>query len=179
MSEEKKELSIEEMKNLISLAALLPSLLDKIETINNRVNKLTTETNNLINHYNENAKLVNSYKESVDELINNMVNAKEIKKELDDIKTILLQNNTVNNVEVKETKKTPKVKNKEDEEVMRIVDLILDDGGRKRKVRKLTFNDVKNGFKADDKTAQKVLDYLAKKKYYDPVNETLMFPKRN
>ena len=186
MSEE-KELTIEEMRSLISLATLLPKLLHEIETINNNINDLKVSFNGIKNKYNENTNLLNKYRDDVNTAINKEVDIKPLldklellNKEVVDIKNKLATNNTSG--EVKKNKNStpvpgiePKVEDKD--KVAEIVDKILADH-QGRKIRMLTIVDIKKGFNVDDLIAAKVLQWFEKKGMYNRDKHQLKFPKR-
>ena len=67
---DEKELSIEEIKMLISIESLLPALLNKIETIDKRID-------NLVAKINDNVKIVNEYKKAVKTAMDGQVTQNE------------------------------------------------------------------------------------------------------
>ena len=189
---DEKELTIEEMKSLVSLSTLLPALLDKIAAINKEVNDLKTLFVDLGSKFNNNTKAVVEYKKSVDELIEKQPNIKKMETDIASIKQTLDKLNAgvstsvatseaaskiVDDLLKSEKKEKTKSKAKEDDKVLEVVDKILADQ-KGRKTRLLTLVDVKNGFKVDDETAQKVLDWFENNKMYDPKIRMLTFPKK-
>ena len=196
---EEKELTIEEMKSLVTLSTLLPALLSKIESIEKQINELKSSFVNIATKFSDNAKVVESYKKSVDELIDGQADAGKILSDLEVIKTIVKTNaamniaNTTLAVEEKPKKATPAqqtqpapkptkkkeeqaLKKKSNDKVIEIVDKILADR-RGRKMRALTNIDVKKGFKCDDETADAVLKWLEKNGMYSSKTHTLTYPK--
>ena len=98
MSEEKKELTIEEMRALISLDTLLPGLLNKIEEIEAKVKTLSGHITTLIGKFNDNVAQVEKYKQSVDSLIKKQLDAKEIENQLKQIKSSIARIEMTNSV---------------------------------------------------------------------------------
>lgn len=187
MSEE-KELTIEEMKSLVSLATLLPALLDKIAAISKDVAELKASFADIKGKYNSNTEAIIGYKDSVDELIKKQPDIEPIKKELEIIKQALMKielglnlgTTVTESASKKSSSKSPvkeKPKDKDKDKVEEIVDKILADH-RGRKTRVLTLIDVKNGFKVDDIIAAKVLKWFEDHKMYDIKMHMLTFPKR-
>lgn len=189
---DEKELTIEEMKSLVSLSTLLPALLDKIAAINKEVTDLKTLFVDLGNKFNNNTKAIVEYKKSVDELIEKQPNIKKMETDIASIKQTLDKLNAgvstsvatseaaskiVDDLLKSEKKEKTKSMAKEDDKVLEVVDKILADQ-KGRKTRLLTLVDVKNGFKVDDETAQKVLDWFENNKMYDPKIRMLTFPKK-
>ena len=186
---EEKELTIEEMKSLVSLATLLPALLDKIAAINKDVADLKTSFLEIKTKFNTNTNAVVGYKQSVDNLIEKQPDLKPILADLEVIKQSLLKLemglNVGTPVSEQQPKKTvaPKNPKKETaidgdkEKVETIVDKILADH-RGRKTRMLTLIDIKNGFKVDDVIAVKVLKWFEDRKMYNSKMHMLTFPKR-
>ena len=186
MPEEEKELSIEEMRSLVALSTLLPALLNKIESINKRVDTLV---DSFTKKFSENVTAMEAYKRSVDDLIKKQADLDRIYGELSEIKKALSDKKEEPKkpepvvVPTKKPASTPKQPKKDDtatkekDEMLKIVDKILgDDGGRR--TRTLTSVQVKKGFKVDDEKANKVLDWLTKNKMYDPKSHILTFPKK-
>ena len=98
MSEEKKELTIEEMRALISLDTLLPGLLNKIEEIEAKVKTLSGHITTLVGKFNDNVAQVEKYKQSVDSLIKKQLDAKEINEQLKSIKSSIARIEMTNSV---------------------------------------------------------------------------------
>ena len=98
MSEEKKELTIEEMRALISLDTLLPGLLNKIEEIETKVKTLSGHITTLVGKFNDNVAQVEKYKQSVDSLIKKQLDAKEINEQLKSIKSSIARIEMTNSV---------------------------------------------------------------------------------
>lgn len=185
---EEKELTIEEMKSLVSLATLLPALLDKIATISKDVAELKTSFIDIKGKYNANTIAIMDYKDSVDNLIKTQPNIEPIQKELETIKQVLLKielglsiGSTTEPSTKKSSSSKPVKKEKPNDEdrdkVEEIVDKILANH-RGRKTRMLTSIDVKNGFKVDDVIADKVLKWFEDRKMYNTKMHMLTFPKR-
>lgn len=186
---EEKELTIEEMKSLVSLATLLPALLDKIAAINKDVADLKTSFLEIKTKFNTNTNAVAGYKQSVDNLIEKQPDLKPILADLEVIKQSLLKLEMSLNVGAPVSEQQPKKatspknskKEKEvdgdKEKVEEIVDKILADH-RGRKTRMLTLIDIKNGFKVDDVIAVKVLKWFEDHKMYNSKMHMLTFPKR-
>ncbi len=190
MPEEEKELTLEEMKSLVSLVTLLPALLEKISSINKDLSDLKTSFNDIKQKFNTNTKVVSDYKESVDELIKKQPDIKLIENDLNAIKQALVK---INSSTVSETipspqkKKAPTVvetkpkaaqtKDEDKDKVLEIVDKILANH-RGRKTRVLTAINIKNGFQVDDVMAAKVLKWFEDRKMYNTKLHMLTFPKR-
>ena len=184
---EEKELTVEEMKTLASVATWLPTLLERINSINKQVEGLKTAFAELANKYNDNTKAFIAYKNDVDDLIKNQISTKELQEELNTLKNSLVRIEASLSLTASEKpikKESPKAVKKEEkkddedkDEVQDIVQKILD-SHRGRKTRLLTLINVKQGFKCNDEVAQKVLDWLEKNKMYNPKTKTLTFPKR-
>jgi len=184
----KKELTIEEMKSLVSLATLLPTLLDKIATISKDVAELKASFIDIKGKYNANTTAIIGYKDSVDNLIKTQPDIEPIQKELETIKQALLkielglsigsttESSTKKPSSTKPVKKE-KPKDEDKDKVEEIVDKILADH-RGRKTRMLTLIDVKNGFKVDDIIAVKVLKWFEDRNMYNAKMHMLTFPKR-
>ena len=190
MSEEEKELTLEEMKSLVSLATLLPALLEKISAINKDVGELKASFNDIKIKFTANANVISGYKESVDELIKKQPDFKQFEKDLDAIKTKLdllspLDKAEKNNLDLNEKKtisaskillKKQKPVDEDREKVIEIVDKILA-SRRGRKTRVLTTVDIKTGFKVDDVIAVKVIKWFQDNKMYNDKLHLLTFPK--
>ena len=88
---EEKELTIEEMKSLVSLATLLPALLDKISAISRDVAELKTSFTEIKTKFNTNTNTVAGYKQSVDALIEKQPDIKPILADLEVIKQALMK----------------------------------------------------------------------------------------
>lgn len=186
---EEKELTIEEMKSLVSLATLLPALLDKISAISRDVAELKTSFTEIKTKFNTNTNAVAGYKQSVDALIEKQPDIKPILADLEVIKQALVKldmglnvGTPVSEQQPKKTSgpKTPKKEKPTDEDkdkVEEIVDKILADH-RGRKTRMLTLIDIKNGFKVDDVIAVKVLKWFEDHNMYNAKMHMLTFPKR-
>ena len=186
---EEKELTIEEMKSLVSLATLLPALLEKISSINKDVAELKASFNEIKTKFNTNTQTVIDYKESVDKLIDSQPNIEQLNKNIETINvgiSTLLKLSVPSLAEPVEQKpvapKSPEkgVKKEKDEDkdkVIEIVDRILADH-KGRKTRMITTVDIKKGFKVDDIVAAKVLKWLEDKKMYSSKTHILTFPKR-
>lgn len=184
---EEKELTIEEMKSLVSLATLLPALLDKIATISKDVAELKASFVDIKGKYNANTTAIIGYKDSVDNLIKTQPDIEPISKELETIKQALLkielglsigsatESSTKKPSSTKPVKKE-KPKDEDKDKVEEIVDKILADH-RGRKTRMLTLIDVKNGFKVDDIIAVKVLKWFEDRNMYNTKMHMLTFPK--
>lgn len=189
MPEEEKELSLEEMKSLVSLATLLPALLEKISSINKDLADLKTSFNDIKQKFNVNTNIVSQYKESVDELIKKQPDIKLIENDLNAIKQALVKINssTVSETISPQKKKAPTVvetkpkgaqtKDEDKDKVLEIVDKILANH-RGRKTRVLTAINIKNGFQVDDVMAAKVLKWFEDRKMYNTKLHMLTFPKR-
>lgn len=202
MPEEKEELTIEEMKSAVSMAAVLPALLKEINEINEALVKLSNEFKEMKTKFNDNTKAVIAYKEEVENFENNLPDFESIEKKISAIQTslFLVQSHYQEPTPVKTTrpiKEQPKEQEKkptpqsapkaekkvdvkkemEKEEINRIIDEILR-GHRGRKTRLLTSVQIKQGFRCSDEMAERVLKSLEDKKMYNPKNHTLTFPKR-
>ena len=176
MSEE-KEITLEEMKQLVALQSLLPALLDKIEAIEKKVDALKVSQAKLIEKYNENSNAIETYKESVDKILSSQVDLKDLDTTVNEIR------NRIFAIEdsLKE-KKEPKAKKEEkketrSEEVIEICDKILS-GHRGRKERRLTLKDLTDGFNCSEEVGNQVLKWFEEKKMYNPKTSKLTFPKR-
>ena len=194
---EEKELTVEEMKSLVSVATLLPALLDKIAAISKEVDELKASFTDIKSKYNASTNAVMSYKEAVDNLTKNQPDIKAaIKPDLDAIKQTLariewrmgMDGQPVEIHQIPDNKPSPtssskkekpKAEEKDDEtdEVEEIVDKILT-GHRGRKTRTLTLVDIKTGFRVDEEVASKVLKWFENHKMYDSKLHLLTFPKR-
>ncbi len=194
---EEKELTVEEMKSLVSVATLLPALLDKIAAISKEVDELKASFTDIKSKYNASTNAVMSYKQAVDDLTKNQPDIKAaIKPDLDAIKQTLakiewrmgMDGQPVEIHQIPDNKPTPsssskkekpKVEEKDDEtdEVEEIVDKILA-GHRGRKTRTLTLVDIKTGFRVDEEVASKVLKWFENHKMYNSKLHLLTFPKR-
>lgn len=187
MSEE-KELTIEEMKSLVSLATLLPALLEKIAAINKDVAELKTSFIDIKSKYNNNTAAVIAYKESVDALINNKLDAdsigdrlKAIEETLNKIESGMTIKPSPSEPIIKEEPapkpaKTVKPRDPDQDKIEEIVDKILEARGG-RKTRVLTDVNIKKGFNVDDALAEKVLKWFENHKMYNPKLHMLTFPK--
>ena len=189
--QEEKELTIEEMKSLVSLATLLPALLEKISIINKDIADLKSSFAEIKVKFNNNAKVVDEYKKAVDSLVEKQPNIKPIQDDLNFIKQVLM--NRIDLMVGKEkpenektTKKSPtsidgankaKAKDPDKDKVEEIVDRILAEH-KGRKTRMLTVLDIKNGFRVDDVIAAKVLKWFEDHKMYNAKMRMLTFPKR-
>ena len=185
---EEKELTIEEMKSLVSLATLLPALLDKISSISRDLEELKSSFNDLKRKYNENTILLNGYKDSVDNLISKQPDLKSIKKDLKNINQMLLNFGLELNLGLpsfdssipKHSSKPQKIetpKDENDDKAKEIVDKILENsGGNKNRV--LTLIDIKKEYKVDDAIAEKVIKIFEKRNMYDSKIHLLTFPKK-
>lgn len=193
MPEEEKELTLEEMKSLVSLATLLPALLEKISAINKDLLDLKNSFNDIKQKFNTNTGIVSEYKKSVDELIKKQPDIKSIESDLKVIKQALIKSNSsavLSNDDAApapQKKKAPTVaevkpkadtaKDEDKDKVLEIVDKILANH-RGRKTRVLTAINIKNGFQADDVIAAKVLKWFEDRKMYNTKLHMLTFPKR-
>ena len=190
---EEKELTVEEMKSLVSVATLLPALLDKIAAISKEVDELKASFTDIKSKYNASTNAVISYKEAVDNLTKNQPDIKAaIKPDLDAIKQTLariewrmgMDGQPVEIHQIPDNKPSPsssskkeKPKDEEKDKVKEIVNRILEDRGG-RKSRTLTLVDVKTWFRVDEEVASKVLKWFEDNKMYNPKLCLLTFPKR-
>ena len=187
---EEKELTIEEMKSLVSIATILPPLLAKIEQIEKSIKDLKTSFDKFIGVYNANTTAIAQHKESVDDLIKNQLDPEDFKTEIESIKNVLAglvvsmplnkvsQNKPITPAPTKKVQKKEEPKQtKLDEESAKIVDMILAEH-RGRKTRTLTTINIKQFSKCDDETAETVLKWLEENKMYNPKTHILTFPKR-
>jgi|GEM_PF-2927236 len=186
---DENELTVEEMKSLVSLATLLPALLEKIAAINRDVTDLRNRFADLGVKFNTNTKAILEYKQEVEQLMEAQPNLKPIEEELKVIKASLLRIDATFNgaplavpqaeTPVEKPKKAKKEKpaDPDEERVQEIVKDILD-GHRGRKRRSLTLIDVKVGFRVEDSIAEKVLNHFENKKLYNRETHILTFPKR-
>ena len=186
---DEKELTIEEMKSLVSLSTLLPALLDKISAISKDISDLKSSFTDIKIKFNTNATAVGEYKASVDELIQKQPDFSALQKEIEDIKNSLgiIKTDLNMKTEIAQAKPTPaatpkkekskKEKDKDGDKVEEIVDRILAMHGG-RKIRLLTLIDIKNGFKVDEEMAAKVIKWFEDRKMYNSKTRTLTFPKR-
>ena len=189
---EEKEINIDEIRRLVDLSAVLPELLSKISDIHKEINNLHLKFNALSKQFEATATAVDNHKNSVDKVIKDQIDIKDVEKLINELKEEL--NKKIDALSLppqkeekkEETKSKAKSKKelekeaeekKEKDDIDRIVDAILaaDKGRRKRR---LTLLNVKQGFKCDDEKAQKVLDRLTNLKFYDPKDQTLYFVKK-
>ena len=179
---EDKELTIEEMRSLVTLSTLLPALLDKIASIDKQVGELKSSFNDIKNKFNNNTTAVIEYKRSIDELLQNQNQTKNVESELNTIKEALMRieaSLSFNNTDAPKPahkKSQPKQLDQPSDEVINIVDKILADQ-KGRRTRTLTKVNIKTGFKCSDEVAAEVLDWLEKKKMYNTKTHILTFPK--
>ena len=192
---EEKELTIEEMKSLVSLASLLPALLEKISQINKDLFELKTSFTEIKTKFNNNTNAVLEYKGSVDELIKKQPDLKPVIEKIDQIQQDLLDlsNKFETSKNIKKISEEKKNNNKDKpsevlkpkkpeedpdkEKVEEVIDKILGTS-RGRKTRVLTAIDIKTGFKVDDVIAAKVIKWFTDKKMYNPKMRMLTFPKK-
>lgn len=190
MMAEEKEINIDEIRRLVDLSAVLPELLNKISEIHKEINNLHLKFNALSKQFEATATAVDNHKNSVDKVIKDQIDIKDIEKLINDLKEELYKKidalSPQKDEKKEETKSKAKSKKelekeaeekKEKDDIDRIVDAILGaDKGRRK--RRLTLLNVKQGFKCDDEKAQKVLDRLTNLKFYDPKDQTLYFVKK-
>ncbi len=186
---EEKELTIEEMRSLVSLATLLPALLDKIAAINNEINALKASFTEIKTKFNTNTTAVIEYKAAVEKLIEKQPDIKPLEADLEIIKQAVLSinikpNDTQTAEQPAPKKKTPPKPQKIDmvvdedkDKVEEVVDRILAEH-KGRKTRVLTLIDIKNGFRVDDVIAAKVIKWFEDHKMYNSKMRILTFPKR-
>lgn len=189
--EKEKELTIEEMKELISLHNVLPALLQKIEKIELRVDKLQSSFAEFARRYSDNVGQIEKYKEAVEELTKGQVDSKYLKNELAAIKEAVLKGNVapvkgpvMQKVKKPEPAPTPVIKNvpekkeaepkkdKDEEKLLKTVDEVLNSANGRRKMP-LTIITVKKRYRVSEEMAKKVLEFFEKKKMYNPKTREL------
>ena len=186
---EETELTLEEMKALISVANILPALLDKIDNINKKIDGLEKSFEVIKGYYKHNTEVVEEHLDKVKELLEDQVDSRRIINELIAINQSItdieerLKVKEEEQVVVKEEEApkakrgSKKVEKSYDEEVVEIADKIVS-SHRGRKTRLLTIQNVKQGFHCDEEKAKKVLKLLENRNLYDPESHILTFPKR-
>ena len=181
--EEKEELTVEEMKDLISVAKVLPEILNEIEQIKisfslfkQSLTEKFTENSKIVEEY---IKQVNQYSEKVDKFL---LASEEIKKSFDKKMAETLKLNIkdqapiVKQPVIQPKKEETKKKEKDPEkEKIKEYGLKLLEEKKGRSFRMLTLINVKQAFHIDDETAQKVLDYLKARGVYNPYSKRLTF----
>ena len=135
MPEEKEqinELSIEQMKELISVAALLPPLINKINAIDNTLQHLVKTQETLSQGVISILKQYEGYKDEVEELTSKIVTKNDLENINDEINNIksLLSSLQLSNEKPEEKIEKPKPKRKkkvesDDEKVNRLVESII------------------------------------------------------
>ena len=183
-----KELTLEEMKELVSVANVLPALLDKIDMIVKRISELNTTFNDMRSKYSDNTKILNTYLDKVNALLEKQVDSQAVSRKLNDINTSLtnldgqitalkLDTGVLLQAKASVAMENKKIKKTYDEEVVNIADRLLGES-RGRKTRTLTMVGIKKGFGCSEEVAEKVLKLLEARKYYNPIDHILTFPKK-
>lgn len=171
------------MKDLISVAKVLPEILNEIEQIKI---SFSLFKQSLIEKFTENSKIVenyikqvNQYSEKVDKFL---IVSEEIKKSFDKKMAETLKQNikeqaTIIKQQAAQPKKEEAKKKEKDPEKEKIKEygLKLLEEKKGRSFRMLTLINVKQAFHIDDETAQKVLDYLKARGVYNPDSKRLTF----
>ena len=181
--EEKEELSVEEMKDLISVAKVLPEILKEIEQIKA---SFSLFQQSLSEKFTANSKTIEEYIKQVNEFsakIENLIASnEEVKKGLEKKLAETLKKNIkeavplVKPTPIQPPKEDQKKKEKDPEkEKIKEYGLKLLEEKKGRSFRMLTLINVKQAFHIDDETAQKVLDYLKARGVYNPDSKRLTF----
>ena len=180
---EEKELTIEEMKELLIVYKILPSLLDKIDEINKAINKLQESFLDIKKKYNDNTTAIIDYKKEVDDLIDEV---KDLPLKVDAlIKKVDKQSNKIDELKNSTSTKTQKTatkqikeessieKNKELEDIKKLVNKILNDNRGRKQVPGFTANVIKQNYKISKELAEKVIQHFKKSGMYDEKINTL------
>ena len=186
---DEKELTIEEIKMLISIESLLPALLNKIETIDKRID-------NLVEKINDNVKIVNEYKKAVKtamdgQVTQNEFNGKirELTKAIENLEKALNTKVSLKQKMISESaliastpepqqaiKREPKKTGPRfDARITDMADGLLQDTDGTRTRRKLTLDNVVKRYKCTEEEAQEVLKYLEYIGSYNSQKSTLYF----
>ena len=185
---EEKELTIEEMKTLISVTKILPILLDKISELEKKINDFSSSFGEIKEKVLNNAKLITSFENSVNEFNKTQIDSNTISEELSQIKEALLRIETsstkpLNTSVVDNTPKAepaPKKvdkKSKEDEKVDKVIDALLTEKRANKNHRPLRKDDIVKGMGYSVAVADKVLTKLEKMGLYNPKLNVMTFPK--
>lgn len=98
MPDEEKELTIEEMRRLISVDALLPDLLNKIKEIENKITTLNSYIDNLIKATSKSSENLVKYKDSVDNSFKKQISTHDLYEELNAIKEAVARIEAANSI---------------------------------------------------------------------------------
>ena len=159
--ENEKQLTLEEMKSLVSVSTILPALLDKIDKINTDLNALNKKFNDMAVKFNENTNAIVKYKTSVDNFIEEQQEGKEfnsLKKDFVALKNeVIKTQESLNKLVIKfvgkEKESEPEVSEKD--KIKNYAEILLteDKGHRTRTLTKING---KKAFKVDDDVAETV-----------------------
>ncbi len=155
MPEEEKELTVEEMRRLISLDTLLPDILNKIKEIENSVNALAERSKKLTEAFNQNVETIKKYKTSVDNLASKQVDSKELQQDLKNIKEAIARIEMA--IAISDTSQNPKPTKKDAKQPTQKT--VLENKDESKVVEKAKEEAKANSFQSKSKEELDAIDY--------------------